>query len=68
MAREIFEQTKPHVNLGTLGHLDHGKSTLIAAISNVLAARGDGNATNYDEIVAPPRRSGTRYKHHNEAC
>lgn len=61
MAREIFEQAKPHVNLGTLGHLEHGKSTLIAAISNVLAARGDGNATNYDEIVAPPedRERGT---------
>jgi hypothetical protein len=45
MAKEKFERTKPHVNVGTIGHVDHGKTTLTAAITTVLAAKfgGDGN-------------------------
>ena len=39
MAREKFQRTKPHVNIGTIGHVDHGKTTLTAAITTVLAAR-----------------------------
>ena len=40
MAREKFERNKPHVNIGTIGHVDHGKTTLTAAITNVLAKKG----------------------------
>ena len=42
MAKEKFERTKPHVNVGTIGHVDHGKTTLTAAITKVLAAAGQG--------------------------
>ncbi|MFV1999729.1 MAG: GTP-binding protein, partial [Acidimicrobiia bacterium] len=41
MAKEKFERSKPHVNIGTMGHIDHGKTTLTAAITKVLAERGD---------------------------
>ena len=44
MAKETFQRTKPHVNIGTIGHVDHGKTTLTAAITKVLAARVAGNA------------------------
>ena len=40
MAKETFQRTKPHVNIGTIGHVDHGKTTLTAAITNVLAEGG----------------------------
>ncbi|HZL84831.1 MAG TPA: GTP-binding protein, partial [Candidatus Krumholzibacteria bacterium] len=40
MARQKFERTKPHVNVGTIGHIDHGKTTLTSAITRVLAAKG----------------------------
>ena len=43
MAKEKFERTKPHCNIGTIGHVDHGKTTLTAAITKVLAARVAGN-------------------------
>ena len=43
MAKETFVRTKPHVNIGTIGHVDHGKTTLTAAITKVLAARVKGN-------------------------
>ncbi|HEY7994235.1 MAG TPA: GTP-binding protein, partial [Candidatus Eremiobacteraceae bacterium] len=42
MAKAKFERTKPHVNIGTIGHVDHGKTTLTAAITKVLAAAGTG--------------------------
>ena len=42
MAKEKFERDKPHVNVGTIGHIDHGKTTLTAAITKVLAEQGDG--------------------------
>jgi len=45
MAREKFERTKPHVNIGTIGHVDHGKTTLTAAITATLALNGDSTAS-----------------------
>jgi elongation factor Tu len=54
MARAKFERTKPHVNIGTIGHVDHGKTTLTAAITMTLAALGQAAAKKYDEIDAAP--------------
>ena len=54
MAKGKFERTKPHVNVGTIGHVDHGKTTLTAAITMTLAAKFGGEAKKYDEIDAAP--------------
>jgi elongation factor Tu len=54
MARAKFERNKPHVNVGTIGHVDHGKTTLTAAITSTLAALGQAQAKKYDEIDAAP--------------
>jgi elongation factor Tu len=54
MARAKFERNKPHVNIGTIGHVDHGKTTLTAAITMSLAAIGQAQARKYDEIDAAP--------------
>ena len=54
MAKEKFERNKPHVNIGTIGHVDHGKTTLTAAITSVLAKQGNAQATKYDEIDKAP--------------
>ena len=54
MAKEKFARTKPHVNVGTIGHVDHGKTTLTAAITTVLAAKFGGSAKAYDQIDAAP--------------
>ena len=55
MAKEKFERTKPHCNIGTIGHVDHGKTTLTAAITKVLAARVAGNeAENFEDIDKAP--------------
>ncbi|MBA9937945.1 elongation factor Tu [Ralstonia insidiosa] len=54
MAKEKFERTKPHVNVGTIGHVDHGKTTLTAASATVLSAKFGGEAKKYDEIDAAP--------------
>ena len=54
MAREKYERTKPHVNIGTVGHVDHGKTTLTAAITMVLAARGGAEKMRYDQIDKAP--------------
>ncbi len=54
MAREKFERKKPHVNIGTIGHVDHGKTTLTAAISATLAAANQSEAKKFDEIDAAP--------------
>jgi len=55
MAKAKFERTKPHVNVGTMGHIDHGKTTLTAAITRVLAERGGGTVfTSFDEIDKAP--------------
>ena len=54
MAREKFERKKPHVNIGTIGHVDHGKTTLTAAITTALSVGGFAKARKYDEIDAAP--------------
>ncbi|CAH2763127.1 elongation factor Tu [Erysipelothrix rhusiopathiae] len=54
MSKEKFDRSKPHVNVGTLGHVDHGKTTLTAAITNVLAKKGGGAAQAYDQIDKAP--------------
>ena len=50
MAKAKFERTKPHVNIGTIGHVDHGKTTLTAAITMALSQQGKAAAMRYDEI------------------
>jgi elongation factor Tu len=54
MAREKFERKKPHVNIGTIGHVDHGKTTLTSAITKYLAAKGQAKAKNFEEIDSAP--------------
>ena len=54
MAKEKFDRSKVHVNIGTIGHVDHGKTTLTAAITSVLAKKGDAKAMAYDQIDAAP--------------
>ncbi|MDP1942813.1 GTP-binding protein, partial [Rhodoferax sp.] len=54
MGKEKFTRTKPHVNVGTIGHVDHGKTTLTAAITSVLASKFGGTAKAYDQIDAAP--------------
>ena len=54
MAKEAFKRDKPHVNVGTIGHVDHGKTTLTAAITAILAKSGKAEAKKYDEIDAAP--------------
>jgi len=48
MAKEKFQRTKPHVNVGTIGHIDHGKTTLTAAITRVLSTKGQAHFTAFD--------------------
>jgi len=69
MAKQKFERTKPHVNIGTIGHVDHGKTTLTAAITQVLSLRGLAKARAYDEIDNAPEekaRGVTINVHHAE--
>ena len=54
MAKEKFERTKPHCNIGTIGHVDHGKTTLTAAITTILSKKFGGEAKAYDQIDAAP--------------
>ncbi|MGB5684783.1 MAG: elongation factor Tu [Candidatus Electrothrix sp.] len=54
MAKAKFERTKPHVNVGTIGHVDHGKTTLTAAITRVLSTKGQANFTDFSEIDKAP--------------
>ena len=54
MAKAKFERTKPHCNIGTIGHVDHGKTTLTAAITKVLAEKGGATFTAYDQIDKAP--------------
>lgn len=64
MAKEQFVRTKPHINVGTIGHIDHGKTTLTAAITSVLAEKGLAKATSYDTVakasIAHGRRDETK--------
>ena len=54
MAKDIFERKKPHVNMGTIGHVDHGKTTLTAAITTYLAKKGLAQAQAFDQIDNAP--------------
>ena len=54
MAKAKFERTKPHVNIGTIGHVDHGKTTLTAAITMTLAQLGEAQAMKYEDIDKAP--------------
>ena len=54
MAKEKFERTKPHVNVGTIGHVDHGKTTLTAAITKTLSSKGLAEAQDFDMIDNAP--------------
>ena len=54
MAKQKFERTKPHVNIGTIGHVDHGKTTLTAAITKYLALQGGAEFESYDNIDKAP--------------
>ena len=54
MGKAKFERNKPHVNIGTIGHVDHGKTTLTAAITKVLAMKGDAECTDYANIDKAP--------------
>jgi elongation factor Tu len=60
MAKETFERTKPHVNVGTIGHVDHGKTTLTAAITTVLEAKGLAKSRSYDDIAKASESQGRR--------
>ncbi len=60
MAKETFERTKPHVNVGTIGHVDHGKTTLTAAIATTQAAKGLCKAISYDEVAKASESQGRR--------
>jgi elongation factor Tu len=53
-AKKKYERTKPHVNIGTIGHVDHGKTTLTSAITMVLAKQGLAKAVKYEEIDSAP--------------
>ena len=54
MAKETFQRNKPHVNIGTIGHVDHGKTTLTAAITYVLSEGGTATKMSYDSIDSAP--------------
>ena len=54
MSKSKFERTKPHVNVGTIGHVDHGKTTLTAAMTHILSKKFGGEAKNYDQIDNAP--------------
>ena len=60
MAKEVFERTKPHVNVGTIGHVDHGKTTLTAAITAVQGAKGMATFKSYDEVAKASESDGRR--------
>jgi elongation factor Tu len=61
MAKESFQRTKPHVNIGTIGHVDHGKTSLTAAITKVLAEKGKAKYRDYASIDNTPRRKSAWY-------
>ena len=58
MAKEAFQRNKPHVNIGTIGHVDHGKTTLTAAITKILARKGGAKFRDYASIDNSPEKRG----------
>jgi GTPase len=58
-ATDTFDRSKPHVNIGTIGHVDHGKTTLTQAISQVLSEKGYAKAMTYEDIDRAPEEKGT---------
>jgi elongation factor Tu len=60
MAKEKFDRSKPHVNVGTIGHIDHGKTTLTAALTKVAAAKGWAGIVSYDEVAKASESQGRR--------
>ncbi len=60
MAKAVFERTKPHVNIGTIGHVDHGKTTLTAAIKSVMAVAHGGEPITYDQVAKASESAGRR--------
>ena len=60
MAKENFDRKKPHVNVGTIGHVDHGKTTLTAALTKVSAAQGLGTYVPYDQVAKASESQGRR--------
>jgi GTPases - translation elongation factors len=65
MAKQKFERTKPHVNVGTIGHIDHGKTTLTAAITKVLSEQGTNTAVrDFASIDALPRSAARHHDQH----
>ena len=60
MAKEVFQRTKPHVNVGTIGHIDHGKTTLTAAITMVQAGKNLAKQRTYDEVAKASESQGRR--------
>src|SRR5215831_10622329 len=64
MAKQRFERNKPHVNVGTIGHVDHGKTTLTAAITKVLGMRGAAKFRSFDSIDNAPEEHETEKRHY----
>ena len=60
MAKEKFDRSKPHVNVGTIGHIDHGKTTLTAALTKVAADKGWAKFVSYDEVAKASESQGRR--------
>src|ERR1700756_2096044 len=60
MAKEKFDRSKPHVNVGTIGHIDHGKTTLTAALTKVAADKGWAKYVSYDEVAKASESQGRR--------
>ena len=60
MAKETFVRTKPHVNVGTIGHVDHGKTTLTAALTKVQSGKGMSKYISYDEVAKASEKQGRR--------
>src|SRR5674476_1573416 len=60
MAKEKFDRSKPHVNVGTIGHIDHGKTTLTAALTKVASSKGWAKYVSYDEVAKASESQGRR--------
>ncbi|MFO8056721.1 MAG: GTP-binding protein, partial [bacterium] len=60
MSKEKFKRSKPHINVGTIGHIDHGKTTLTAAMTKVMAEKGLATFISYDEVAKASEAHGRR--------